>query len=87
MKMFEVFGSQKRQKKEKFFVLFMMNLIKLLITQAAVKSTNNIRRVLDIGCGAWLEARPDMQNWRVGEEFDVWHGDFQDLNDEIEQAS
>jgi hypothetical protein len=26
-----------------------------------------------------------VQNWRVGEEFDVWHGDFQDIDDEIEQ--
>jgi uncharacterized protein YggL (DUF469 family) len=34
---------------------------------------------------AWLDARSDVQNWRVGEEFDVWHGDFQDLDDEIEQ--
>jgi len=33
----------------------------------------------------WLGARPDVENWRVGEEFDVWHGDFQDMDDEIEQ--
>ena len=31
---------------------------------------------------AWLDARPDVQNWRVGEEFDVWHGDFQDIDDD-----
>jgi uncharacterized protein YggL (DUF469 family) len=34
---------------------------------------------------AWLDARSDVQNWKVGEEFDVWHGDFQDLDDKIEQ--
>ena len=34
---------------------------------------------------AWLDARPDVQNWRVSEEFDVWHGDFQDIDDKIEQ--
>ncbi len=34
---------------------------------------------------AWLDARPDVQNWRVSDEFDVWHGDFQDIDDEIEQ--
>jgi uncharacterized protein YggL (DUF469 family) len=34
---------------------------------------------------AWLEARPDVENWKVGEEFDIWHGDYQDINDEIEQ--
>ena len=31
---------------------------------------------------AWLDARSDVQNWRVGEEFDVWHGDFQDIDDD-----
>ena len=36
---------------------------------------------------AWLEARPDVQNWRVGEEFDVWHENFQDIDDEIEQQN
>ncbi|MBW1940888.1 MAG: DUF469 family protein [Deltaproteobacteria bacterium] len=28
---------------------------------------------------AWLDARADVKNWRVGEEFDIWHGDFQDI--------
>ena len=34
---------------------------------------------------AWLDARPDVQSWRMGEEFDVWHEDFEDIGDEIEQ--
>jgi len=34
---------------------------------------------------AWLDARPDVERWKVGEEFDIWHGDFQDIDDEIEQ--
>ena len=34
---------------------------------------------------AWLKARPDVENWRVGEEFDIWHEDYKDINDEIEQ--
>ena len=34
---------------------------------------------------AWLEARPDVQNWKVGKEFDIWHEDFQDIDGEIEQ--
>ena len=33
----------------------------------------------------WLDARPDVQSWRMGEEFDVWHEDFEDIGDEIEQ--
>ena len=33
----------------------------------------------------WLDARLDVENWRAGEEFDIWHGDFQDIDDEIEQ--
>lgn len=34
---------------------------------------------------AWLDARSDVESWKVGEEFDLWHGDFQDIGDEIEQ--
>jgi uncharacterized protein YggL (DUF469 family) len=33
---------------------------------------------------AWLDARSDVQSWRLGEEFDLWHGNFQDIEDEIE---
>ena len=36
---------------------------------------------------AWLKARPDVQNWEVSEEFDIWNGDFQDIDDGIEQFS
>lgn len=36
---------------------------------------------------AWLDARPDVQSWRMGEEFDIWHGDFHDIGDEIEQTA
>lgn len=39
-----------------------------------------LRRITD-----WLDARPDVQNWRVGEEFDVWHEDYHDLNGENKQ--
>ena len=28
---------------------------------------------------------PSSQNLRVGDEFDVWPGDFQDIDDEIER--
>jgi hypothetical protein len=28
-----------------------------------------------------------VQNWRMGEEFDIWHGNFQDIEDEIEQTA
>lgn len=33
----------------------------------------------------WLETRSDVQSWRMGEEFDLWHGDFQEIEGEIEQ--
>ncbi len=36
---------------------------------------------------AWLDARPDVQSWRTSEDFDIWHGDFQDIGDKIEQAA
>lgn len=32
---------------------------------------------------AWLDARPDVQRWVTGEEFDLWHGDFCDIEHEI----
>ena len=28
----------------------------------------------------WLDARSDVKDWRLGEEFDIWHGDFQDID-------
>jgi uncharacterized protein YggL (DUF469 family) len=34
---------------------------------------------------AWLEVRSDVESWKVSEEFDLWHGDFQDIDDEIGQ--
>ncbi len=36
---------------------------------------------------AWLDARPDVQSWRAGEEFDIWHGDFRDIEDNIKKAA
>lgn len=33
---------------------------------------------------AWLKARPDIKGWRTSEEFDLWHGNFHDIEDEIE---
>jgi uncharacterized protein len=33
---------------------------------------------------AWLDARPDVESWRTGDEFNIWHGDFQDI-EEIKQ--
>src|SRR3972149_4854030 len=36
---------------------------------------------------AWLDARSDVQSCRAGDEFDIWHGDFQDIEYKIEQAN
>ena len=30
----------------------------------------------------WLDSRTDIENWKAGEEFDLWHGDFNDLEGE-----
>ena len=35
---------------------------------------------------AWLDARPDVQGWRADDKFDIWHGDFEDIEDKIEQT-
>ena len=34
---------------------------------------------------AWLDARPDVGGWKTGGEFDVWHGNFNDIEERIEQ--
>jgi uncharacterized protein YggL (DUF469 family) len=31
---------------------------------------------------AWLEARSDVQSWKTGDEFDLWHGDFEESGKE-----
>jgi uncharacterized protein YggL (DUF469 family) len=30
---------------------------------------------------AWLGGRPDVQSWKVGEESDLWHGKFKDIEE------
>jgi len=34
---------------------------------------------------AWLESRADVQSWQAGKEFDLWYGDFEEEEEEIEQ--
>jgi uncharacterized protein YggL (DUF469 family) len=29
----------------------------------------------------WLRSRPDVKEWRMGEVFDVWHDDYEDIYD------
>jgi len=36
---------------------------------------------------AWLDSRPDVQSWKMGEEFDIWHREFQDIEEGIEPAA
>jgi hypothetical protein len=36
---------------------------------------------------AWLDDRADVQSWRTSDEFDVWNGDFCDIEDEIAQTA
>ena len=31
----------------------------------------------------WLGERSDVQAWKVGEEFDLWHGDFKDIEEDV----
>ena len=33
-------------------------------------------RVMSIA--AWLESRQDVESWRFGEEFDLWHGTYKE---------
>jgi uncharacterized protein YggL (DUF469 family) len=34
---------------------------------------------------AWLDARPDVQGWEAGLLFDLWHGDYEDMEGPREQ--
>jgi uncharacterized protein YggL (DUF469 family) len=36
---------------------------------------------------SWLKSRPDVQSWRVGEEFDLWYGNYEEIEDKIEQQA
>ncbi len=32
---------------------------------------------------AWLDARSDVQSWKIGEEFDLWYEDFEDIDEKV----
>jgi uncharacterized protein YggL (DUF469 family) len=36
---------------------------------------------------AQIGARPDVKNWQVGEEFDLWHGDLVEAQEESQQVN
>jgi hypothetical protein len=36
---------------------------------------------------AWLNTRPDVSSWKTGKAFDIWHGNFKDTEEAIEQAA
>lgn len=35
---------------------------------------------------AWLDARPDVQQWKASELFDLWYGDFDAIDRSLEHA-
>ena len=35
---------------------------------------------------AWLNARSDVERWRAGPLFDLWYGDYEDIDDLSEQV-
>lgn len=47
--------------------------------------------IIELGCrsddpesrlkriAAWLDERTDVQSWKAGEEFDIWHGNFKEI--------
>ncbi|MFO7878113.1 MAG: 50S ribosome-binding protein YggL [Desulfovermiculus sp.] len=32
----------------------------------------------------WLGSRPDVKEWQIGPKFDLWHGDYQDIEERFE---
>ncbi len=37
------------------------------------------------GIEAWLKTRLDVQSWEVSKEFDLWYGNLEEVEEEIEQ--
>ena len=35
---------------------------------------------------SWLQSRTDVESWKIGEKFDLWHGSYKDLKSEEDQA-
>ena len=33
---------------------------------------------------AWLDGRPDVQDYKIGDLFDIWHDNFEDIEEKIE---
>ncbi len=56
-------------------------------------SDDKLGVVVELGCRSddpdarlkkimvWLDGRPDVQSSKVGKEFDIWHGDFKDIEE------
>jgi len=44
------------------------------------ESDTKLQRII-----AWLDARPDVECHKTGDEFDIWHGKFDDIEDGVEQ--
>jgi uncharacterized protein len=56
-----------------------------LIVELGRRSEDPGARLKNIA--AWLDSRPDVQRWKIGEEVDIWNGDFEDTENPIEQAA
>jgi len=51
-----------------------------VIVELGRRSDDPVARLKKIT--AWLDTRPDVQRWRAGDEFDIWHGNFQDIEND-----
>jgi len=56
-----------------------------VIVELRARSENPDAKLKEIT--GWLGARPDVKDWKVGQEFDLWHGDFVDMKEETEQVN
>jgi len=36
---------------------------------------------------AWLDTRTDIEEWKAGPLFDLWYGDYEDIDEQSEQAA
>jgi len=56
-----------------------------VIVEIGSRSENTDTKLIKVT--EWLDARPDVKNWKVGQEFDLWHGNFVDMEKETEQVN
>ena len=52
----------------------------------SAKSRVRSRKAKEARTTGWTVTRPDVKSWKTGKEFDIRHGDFEDIDEQIVQT-